>query len=495
LAASAALLVFLTSPADGAGGRARSAQSAPGRLAVTVSLTTASTPIPRSFFGIGVEPSELESYAHAGGAVDRTLALLRSASRRSMQFRVGGYSADEAYWQGASQPRPAGVFELGRKWVRALAALSWRDRLRVSVAVNLAVHSPSMAAAFVRAVSRGLAPSALAGVAVGDEPDLYGREPWFESERVASTLASTPQGWTADYSPLSYQQDYLAYAQALTDAAPGVPLSGPEAASVATTWLQALVGLGPASPAALTVHRYPLSCRPPNSPIYPRIPRLLAERSSAGLAAGLGGAIALAHQAGLPLVVSEINSASCAGPPGVTDSFATALWAPDVLFELLRAGVGGVYWHLRAERLNSPFELRGRAIEPLPELYGLALFTQMLGGQARLVAVQTTSPPGAPIKVWAVQAGRQVRVLVINKGPQSASVSMPRGAVIGAAHLERLSAPSAGATTGVTLGGRWIGTDGRWHGPRQLARVLPHAGTYRIRLRGYSAALLQAQAP
>lgn len=359
------------------------------------------------------------------------------------------------------------------------------------MAVNLAVHSPSMAAGFARAVSRALAPARLAAVAVGDEPDLYGREPWFDSERVASTLASTPHGWTANYSPMRYRRDYVAYAHALAAAVPGISFSGPEAAGLGSSWLDALAGLGRLGPIALTVHRYPLSCRPPNSPIYPRISTLLAESSSTGLAQRLRPAIAFARQAGMSLVVSEINSASCAGPPGVTDSFATALWAPDVLFELLRAGVNGVYWHIRAHRLNSPFQLQASAIQPSPELYGLALFAQMLKARARLVTAEVTSAPGAEVKVWAVRSRRETSVLVINEGPQPASAALNLGRALGAARVERLLAPSVSSITGVTLAGRSIGGDARWHGRQRLATVRPQAGTYRLSIPGYSAALLQ----
>ncbi len=495
VAASTVLLLLPGLANGGMGGRERAAPSGLRSLAVHVRLTGVSTRIPPSFLGVGVEVSELTSYAHTGALFGRALSLVRPGSEPSMPLRVGGYSADEAYWNASQQPAPPGVFEIGDDWVRQLAGLATRDRLRVSLAVNLAVHSPSMAADFSLAVSRALAPSGLAGVAIGDEPDLYGREPWFDSERVASTLPTTPGAWTADYSPSSYRQDYLAYAKALDAALPGVRLVGPEVASSAPAWLEVLAGLGPLSPDALTVHRYPMSCRPPNSRVYPRIPLLLAERSSAGLAGGLRGAIAFAHQAGMGLVVSEINSASCAGPPGVTDSFASALWAPDVLFELLRAGVDGVYWHIRAHRLNSPFELQAGAIEPLPELYGLALFAQMLGRGARLVGAQVTSGPGADVKVWAIRFPRQTRVLLINKSPVEASVSVNVGASTGVAHIERLLAPSVSSSTGVTLAGRWIGADARWHGHKRLATARPRAGIYRIHVPGYSAALLSTRAP
>jgi hypothetical protein len=484
----AALLLVFHGSTERAVGRLPTGRSASQAPTVQVRLAPGSIAIPRSFLGVGVETSELSTYARAGVLFGRAIALMRPYGEPSMPLRVGGYSADEAYWGAAAQPAPPGVFEIDGHWMTQLADMARRDRLRVSLAVNLAVHSPSMAAAFARAASRALAPTGLAGVAIGDEPDLYGREPWFDTERVASTLASTPRTWTDAYSPASYRRDYVTYAKALRAAVPGVPLVGPEVARLAPSWVQALNGLGPLSLSALTVHRYPMSCRPPNSPVYPRIPLLLSARSSAGLAAGLSSATAIAHDDGAALVVSEINSASCAGPPGVTDSFAAALWAPDALFELLREGVNGVYWHVRLQKLNTPFALQRNAIAAAPELYGLALFAQMLGAHARLVTTRTTATPGVDIKAWAVRSQNGTSVLLLNKGPRAATVAVSAGG--GSARLERLAAPSVGATGGITLAGRSIGSDARWHGSRQLTTVPSRQGTYRISVPPYSAALL-----
>ena len=43
----------------------------------------------------------------------------------------------------------------------------------------------------------------------------------------------------------------------------------------------------------------------------------------------------LAHGAGLRFRLDEVNSVTCGGTRGVSDTFATALWAPDALLSLL----------------------------------------------------------------------------------------------------------------------------------------------------------------
>jgi hypothetical protein len=57
--------------------------------------------------------------------------------------------------------------------------------------------------------------------------------------------------------------------------------------------------------------------------------------------------VILAHRAGLPFRLTELNSVTCGGRLGVSDAFATALWAPDALSALLQTGVDGVNVHVR----------------------------------------------------------------------------------------------------------------------------------------------------
>jgi hypothetical protein len=456
-----------------------------------VSLSGESLTIPPSFLGLSIEYNELSSYESAGTLFDRVISLLGPGDGTGMLLRVGGMSADDAYWETPTTTAPAWVFAIGAGWLSELSALVQRDRLQVILDLNLAVHSPALAASFARAAAAALPAGSLAGFEIGNEPDLYWHQPGLQRERIASTIAGTPFAWTVGYAARDYVRDYRAYARTLLAAAPGVPLAGPATAAASAAWLAALNGLGASRPRIITTHRYPLSnCWPIGSRFYPTIPALLADGSSAGLAASLQGTVAYVRRSHLTLRLDEMNSVSCGGKEGVANSFASALWALDALFEMMRAGVDAVNWHIRPGTLNAPFHLVGDGIDPLPELYGLAVFAQMLRTGNRLLGVHTTESSDLHLKVWALGSRRGLSVLVINEGPRAARVTLDLGRTAGPALLRRLTAPTVSSSSGVTFGGRSIGADALWHGADGAALARSSGSAYQVLVPGYSAALV-----
>jgi hypothetical protein len=244
----------------------------------------------------------------------------------------------------------------------------------------------------------------------------------------------------------------------------------------------------------VTAHEYPYSaCEPPLSPEFPTIARLLSESATAGLAASVKSAVLLAHRASFPFRLTEVNSVTCGGLPGVSDTFATALWAPDAMFELLRTGANGVNVHVRAYAVNAAFGLGRHGIVAHPLLYGLILFTRMLGPNARLVQAGLAAPRSLHLKAWAVRVGaRGLRVLLINKGAHAARVDLSLPAS-GPAGVERLLAPSVRARAGVTLDGQHLGAHDTWLGRPRRERINPGARGYELTLPATSAALVRVQ--
>ena len=132
----------------------------------------------------------------------------------------------------------------------------------------------------------------------------------------------------------------------------------------------------------VTYHRYPSNrCYPSaDSPVPATIEGLLSEQASRGLMPGVTRYVALAHRHGAQFRVDELNTVACEGKRGVTDTFASALWAVDALFALARDGVDGVNVHTFPGAGYSLFLVthsggRWQAFVH-PEYYGLLLFAR-----------------------------------------------------------------------------------------------------------------------
>jgi hypothetical protein len=211
------------------------------------------------------------------------------------------------------------------------------------------------------------------------------------------------------------------------------------------------------------------------------------------MAKSVSPAAILAHRAGLPFVLTEFNSITCGGLPGLSNTFVTALWAPDAVFELERVGIEGIHLHARQRAINDPFTFDGPRFLARPLLYGLILAARTLGPDAHLVSAQLRKPSPRHLKVWAVKVGTNtLHVLLINKGPRRLRVNL-RLPATAPATIERLLAPSASARLGVTLAGQSLNRDAQWTGARVTQVVHRVHGQYVIAVPRYSAALVSVR--
>ena len=226
--------------------------------------------------------------------------------------------------------------------------------------------------------------------------------------------------------------------------------------------------------------------------MYPTIARILSDQATAGTARGVEPAIRLAHQHGLPFRLTEINSVTCGGTPGVSDAFATALWVPDAAFEYVRAGARGVNLHARVTSVNDPFFFTRHGVIAHPLLYGMILFARTLGADARLLSAHVRHAPSS-LKAWVVHiAGSRLHALLINKGSRARQVLLDLPAR-GPATVQRLLAPGPGALRGETLGGQRLNEAAHWVGDPEHETVPRVRGRYLVPLPAYSAALVSVR--
>lgn len=490
---AAALLTLAVMLPAGFGVRAAHADQSDPTVSASVGSDTYGQPMGQGFVGVSLEYSALHLYTGRDPrAVNPVLvALLRGlAPGQSPVLRIGGNSADQTWWPVRGMIPPGGIrYALTPGWMRTTHALAAALRAHLIMGVNLAGGRPSLAAAEARALLAGVGRRYVQDLEIGNEPDVYALFPWYR-DRHGKWFFARRSTWSLDR--------FIAQFSRWQAALPRYPLAGPSFAEL--NWLSGLPQFIDSEPALrlLTIHRYPLrAClTDPSQPGYPTIDALLSDQSSAGIAQAVAPYVQPAHDKGLGFRLDEIQSASCSGKRGVSDTFAAALWSLDTLFNLASVGVDGVNFHSlphAAYELFTFHHVFGTwSAFVHPEYYGMLLFAQAFPPGAQLLS--TSVSPSGPVKVWATRDSQsRDRVVLINKDPNQAyTVQLQVPAFSGSAQVEWLQAPSVASTGEVTLGGQSFGdstTTGVLGAPH-TDTVDPVLGQYSITLPPASAAML-----
>jgi len=193
---------------------------------------------------------------------------------------------------------------------------------------------------------------------------------------------------------------------------------------------------------------------------------------------------------------------SCGADPAVSDTFASALWALDTLFEMVRVGVHGVNIHTFPGAGYELFRIGrvagGWRAVVSPEYYGLLLFARAAPAGARLLGVSGAA--SGAVRTWATR-GRDgtIRVVFVNSGRTARRLMVAlTGARAARAILERLIAPSVRARNDVSLSGQSLGAPtftGTLAGNPRTIAMSPMHGRYVVMLPAASAAMLVLARP
>ena len=474
-------------------GAAPARTTTPGALTLTVDQPTAGRPIPAGFLGLSLEYPAVEAYAGSDPkAIDPVfMQLIRNLSPgQAPDLRIGGDTTDWTWWPVPGVRKPLGVrYSLNSNWVKVTASLSRTLGARLILGINLELNSATDASAEARTFVSGLGRTSIIGLEPGNEPELYGSFSYYRLPN-GSHVTGRPSGY--DFS------DYLRDFSRITGALPNLPLAGP--ATGGPRWIPELSNFLTAEPGVrvATLHEYPLqTCFfSPAQPRYPTVAHMLAPGASQSLADGVAPYVGVAHARHVVLRIDEMNTVSCGTAPGVSNAFASALWALDAVFQMARVGVDGVNIHTYP---GAPYELftfsrrhgRWRGFVA-PEYYGLLMFAQAVPPGAHLLRL---SGALGDVRAWATRApdGTTHVVLINEYTAQARTVAVRIAGATGPATLERLRANSISATTGVTLGGQTFGTatsTGTLAGRSTIATVPGAAGAYVVRLPPASAAML-----
>lgn len=453
-------------------------------VTVAVNPLTPGAPVPKRFLGLSFEMAalgQLGQDAYRGDLVQ----LLRSLGPGMLRF--GGITADEnVAWTDAEDPRPAWASStIGPAQMSALGVLARRSGWRVLLTVGLAHFEPTVAAHEVAAAHAALG-SNLAAVEIGNEPNAYGSHGFRELPWLA-------QG---------YQEQASDYREAIEALTPDVPIAGPDVSGSGAfgEWgdEEALAQ----KPVMLTGHHYPLGCAQIPAP---SIETLLSAAIRGAAATSLNSYLKVADLYGIPMRIDETNTVSCGGVEGISDTFASALWATGYITQAMADGTAGI--NLQGNPTNcvgytplcapTPAAVADGALSAEPEWYALLLTKPLIGTRP---LPTTISAEGSPNLVAAGFSGpkHSLEFVLANNEPLGAAplgLRLEVGTGMSTAQIQRLTAPSENATSGVQLDGRTVATNGSWRAPTQTKSVSASSGTVALELAPSSAALVTVTPP
>lgn len=417
---------------------------------ISIDATTAGTSLTGSSQGLSFEANDLAQAGFTGGNLAAYLDTLSPAS----VIRIGGNKSDETFWTSTGESAPSwSVATITPADLTALAGLAHASGWKVILGVNLKEYDPARAADEAKHAQQALG-SSLLDIEIGNEPDLY---PTYQSD------------------PAQYLTDFQAYVSAIEAAAPGVPIEGSDEAQGPTSSFQksfvsAQQARSKPQITELTNHFYPMTGSTCGG--SPSISQLLGTTLRDKEKSEADNAVAAAAPLGVPAVIDESNSADCGGGPGVSDVFAAALWEIDNQLVMAREGVQGDYMHggvaqcgtsMPYTPLCAPSAAAATAgdLVAAPEYYGLAAVHEL--GTGRFLNL--TNPVWADVRAYAVQHSDGTMSLMLDDvddpsttGATTVQLDLP--ASYASANEVKLTASGLTATSGITLGGHSIQSDG-----------------------------------
>jgi len=428
--------------------------------------TVGSTPvrvIPPNFMGLSADyltPSTLMGQASSGvNQIYRNLlGNLTQYYTAPLLFRIEGDNSTLAGIQADTEPL-----------VEFAQALNVNYTLGVDLMTDNLSLTESEASTWVNGIPANL----IQAIEIGNEPDNY------PSQNMRPST----------YTFSNYQAEIQEWQQGIQSTIGGnVNIMGPSVAG--SSWdagMEGAISSATLTPTIVSQHAY-LSGAAAGQTLPPDY--LLQPTSATKLPGMYAPFAAVAHQNGLIFRMGEMNSIGGGGAAGISNSFSSALWSIDTMFNFLNNGMDGVNWHSGQYTAYELFQFKpicykGNTTFSLtlvnPVYYGLLTFAQMAGRNASLLPVSTISD--ANVSIWATIDGNgTTHMIVINKDEAATGnvqINLP-GYTTGT--VRYLSAPSYTSTVGVTLGGQTFdgSTDGTIQGQVVTSTITGQNGVFTL---------------
>jgi hypothetical protein len=379
--------------------------------------------MPSDFTGLSYESAQLYNVHYFAA---NNSALVRAFTGLSFNgvLRLGGNLSDLTRWQSpagdfATQRQLAATAHIKTTWewkatdpvanadrggaitpdaIRNLRGFLDATGWKTIYGLNFGSGDAARARNEAKYVS-GILGDRLIAFQIGNEADLYHNNPLLRDRAT-------------DFE--TYYAGYRAFTAAVREAVPHARFGGPDTA-VNLQWTNLYAEREKNDAAFLSSHHYAMG--PAGDP---RMTADVLLAPNAGLKKQIAGAEAATRASGLAFRLTETNSCYRGGQPGVSDTFASALWAADVMLETAQAGYAGVNLHGGGDQVYTPIasDASGTTLRPI---YSGMRFAQMFAG-AQLFETGITTDRN--VTAYAARDGAKRMLALINKSGDAVGVSL-----------------------------------------------------------------------
>jgi hypothetical protein len=288
----------------------------------------------------------------------------------------------------------------------------------------------------------------------------------------------------SDYDFAQFATEWQHFYEVIRQRVPKAPFAGPDTA-FNNEWLVPFAKRFSDQAAFLSQHYYAEG--PPSDPSM-TIERLL--RPNPKLVQEFEGMAQTRQDSKLPFRLTETNSCYQAGKQGVSDTFASALWGADLMYQLASVGGIGINFHGGGYGWYTPIAGTARnGFVARPIYYGMLLFAEAGPGHLIESALDSQQDDHLLTAYGLHSDSGSIKAVAFNKDANRAvSLTVDAGVRASKARALRLFAPRFSDTTDVTLGTNPVGASGAWSGEYEAIPV--RDGTAEMDLPPASAALL-----
>jgi hypothetical protein len=403
-------------------------------VTVTINQNQRGYTIPATFEGLSFETQILTAnpdFLNVNNAV--LIQLIKNLGPGLL--RIGGGTSDEVYWSERISTANTTADSLTSSDIDRLSAFSKAIGWPVLFGLNLGNADVPAAVNEAVCVRNSLGDN-LYAFQSGNEPDVYN---------------GGMRGPTYTYD--SYQGEWETYFSAVRNSIPQAPFAGPDVA-YNSYWIVSFAENENRNIKLLDGHYYTAGPATDPSITYQTI---LAPGT--GLADYLQTINFEAAKYSLPYRITESNNVYGGGKKGVSDVFASALWALNVMWTVAENNGAGINFHGGYGLFYSPVLIQNGVLTASPEYY--AMLTFKYGSTGGTIIPTSISEPRLCSAYACIKADNSCSVTLINKDDtNNYAFTVQLTKTASTIQIAWLTAPAITATTGVTFAGSAVSANG-----------------------------------